>query len=200
MFDWHLIRTVNCDLTYLKRKQDARMIDWKLYILSLCILVIVTIIPGAFADHLIVEVEPMQGAAAFTQECAEKPEGCWTILEVTINEGEEVKWINTDFDRHTVTNGVDGVDPNAGMLFTSGVLKTGDSFSYTFDTAGEYPYFCALHPWMTGLVIVQADELTTTKVPEWVRNIFVWYGEKKISEDELIGALQFLIKEGIIKI
>jgi len=87
------------------------------------------------------------------------------------------------------------------MLFTSGVLKTGDSFSYTFDTAGEYPYFCALHPWMTGLVIVQADELTTTEeVPEWVRNIFVWYSEKKISEDELIGALQFLIKEGIIKV
>ena len=38
------------------------------------------------------------------------------------------------------------------------------------------------------------------KLPEWVRNIFSWYGEDKISEDELIGALQFLIKEGIIKI
>ena len=39
-----------------------------------------------------------------------------------------------------------------------------------------------------------------TKLPEWVRNIFSWYGEDKISEDELIGALQFLIKEGIIKV
>jgi len=39
-----------------------------------------------------------------------------------------------------------------------------------------------------------------TKLPEWVRNIFSWYGEDKISEDELIGALQFLIKEGMIKV
>jgi len=39
-----------------------------------------------------------------------------------------------------------------------------------------------------------------TKLPEWVRNIFSWYAENKISEDELIGALQFLIKEGIIKV
>jgi len=38
------------------------------------------------------------------------------------------------------------------------------------------------------------------KIPDWVRNIFIWYGEKKISEDELIGAIQFLVKEGIIKI
>jgi len=39
-----------------------------------------------------------------------------------------------------------------------------------------------------------------TKLPEWVRNIFSWYGEDKISEDELVGALQFLINEGIIKV
>jgi len=39
-----------------------------------------------------------------------------------------------------------------------------------------------------------------SKLPEWVRNIFIWYAENKISEDELIGAFQFLIKEGIIKI
>lgn len=39
-----------------------------------------------------------------------------------------------------------------------------------------------------------------SKLPEWVRNIFIWYGEKKISEDELIGAIQFLVKQGIIKV
>ena len=38
------------------------------------------------------------------------------------------------------------------------------------------------------------------KLPEWVRNIFIWYAEDKISEDELIGALQFLIKERIITV
>jgi L-ascorbate metabolism protein UlaG (beta-lactamase superfamily) len=38
------------------------------------------------------------------------------------------------------------------------------------------------------------------KIPEWVRNIFIWYGEDQISEDELIAALQFLVQEGIIKV
>ena len=36
--------------------------------------------------------------------------------------------------------------------------------------------------------------------PEWVRNIFIWYGQNQISEDEFINALQFLIDEGIIKV
>jgi len=38
------------------------------------------------------------------------------------------------------------------------------------------------------------------RIPDWVKNIFVWYGEGQIGDDELIGALQFLIKEGIIKV
>ena len=37
------------------------------------------------------------------------------------------------------------------------------------------------------------------KVPEWVRNIFIWYAEEKISEDDLLGAIQFLIDQGILK-
>ena len=36
------------------------------------------------------------------------------------------------------------------------------------------------------------------KIPEWVRNIFIWYGEKSISEDEVLNAIKFLINQGII--
>jgi len=46
----------------------------------------------------------------------------------------------------------------------------------------------------------EQDTEVDSKIPTWVRNIFIWYGENKISEDELIRALQFLIKEGIIKV
>ena len=38
------------------------------------------------------------------------------------------------------------------------------------------------------------------KVPDWVRNIFIWYGEEKISEDELLNAIKFLVSHGIIKV
>jgi len=40
----------------------------------------------------------------------------------------------------------------------------------------------------------------TQQIPDWVRNIFIWYAEGEIGEEELIGALQFLIKEGIIEV
>ena len=38
------------------------------------------------------------------------------------------------------------------------------------------------------------------KIPNWIRNIFIWYAEDRISEDELLGAIQFLIQQGIIKV
>ena len=37
------------------------------------------------------------------------------------------------------------------------------------------------------------------KIPDWVRNIFIWYAEDRISEDELLGAIQFLIDQGILQ-
>jgi len=38
------------------------------------------------------------------------------------------------------------------------------------------------------------------RIPDWVRNIFIWYGDGIISEDELINALRFLIQEGTIEV
>jgi len=60
--------------------------------------------------------------------------------------GETVTWINDDSGRHTVTS-QDGV-------FDSGMMGKGQSFSFAFDKAGEYPYFCEPHPNMVGTVVV----------------------------------------------
>ena len=38
------------------------------------------------------------------------------------------------------------------------------------------------------------------KIPEWVKNIFVWYANERVSEDELLNAIKFLINEDIIKL
>jgi len=46
----------------------------------------------------------------------------------------------------------------------------------------------------------ESNVIIPQKIPDWVRNIFIWYAEDRISEDELLGAIQFLIQEGIIKI
>jgi plastocyanin len=65
---------------------------------------------------------------------------------VEVEVDETVTWINDDSGRHTVTS-KDGV-------FDSGIMGKGQSFSFTFDKAGQYPYFCSPHPGMVGTVVV----------------------------------------------
>jgi len=51
-----------------------------------------------------------------------------------------------------------------------------------------------------GVSELVTDDSDEPKIPPWVKDIFVWYGEDKITEDELISALQFLISEGILDV
>ena len=44
------------------------------------------------------------------------------------------------------------------------------------------------------------EEVDEQKIPEWVRNIFIWYGQDKVSEDELLNAIKFLVQQEIIKL
>jgi len=68
--------------------------------------------------------------------------------EVTVNAGTTVKWVNRDDIPHTVVS-----DDKA--TFKSKALDTDDAFSYTFTKPGTYPYFCSIHPKMTGKVVVK---------------------------------------------
>ena len=68
---------------------------------------------------------------------------------VTVAVGTTVTWINRDDIPHTV---VSTDDPKA---FKSKVLDTDEKFSYTFAKPGTYPYFCSVHPKMTGTVVVK---------------------------------------------
>jgi plastocyanin len=67
--------------------------------------------------------------------------------------GSTVTWTNDDALPHTVTSG----NPEKGSdgIFDSGIVNADKSFSHTFDKAGILDYYCAIHPWMTGRIIVQ---------------------------------------------
>src|SRR5260370_2897804 len=67
---------------------------------------------------------------------------------LTVAVGTTVTWTNRDDIPHTV---VSADDPKA---FKSKVLDTDEKFSYTFAKAGTYPYYCSIHPKMTGKVVV----------------------------------------------
>ena len=66
--------------------------------------------------------------------------------------GEEVSWQNKDTEVHTVTSGTPAGGPDG--LFDSGLIENYMYFSHTFDESGTYDYFCMIHPWMEGKVIV----------------------------------------------
>ena len=68
---------------------------------------------------------------------------------LTVAAGTTVTWTNRDDIPHTV---VSTADPKA---FKSKVMDTDEKFSYTFAKPGTYPYFCSVHPKMTGTVVVQ---------------------------------------------
>jgi plastocyanin len=67
--------------------------------------------------------------------------------EVRVRAGARVTWLNCDEDQHTSTAD--------GGQWASGLLSPGDAFTQDFPTAGEFPYHCEPHPFMTGRVIVE---------------------------------------------
>jgi len=134
-------------------------------LLLFSIISIISISPSAFAETTIV---PVVGSSI---PGCEDLDGCYLPNTVTVNVGEVVIFSNTDIKAHTFTSGTPASD-DVGEIFNTGLLKVGDNLPYTTDTVGEIPYFCMIHPWMQGLIIVQeagaqvVEEETT--IPEVV--------------------------------
>ena len=101
-------------------------------------------------------MEPFSGTISVVPGSAvpgcEATNECYIPAEVSISVGETVTWSNDDTAAHTVTSGTPSGGPDGN--FDSSLFMAGTTFSHTFDTAGEYPYFCMVHPWMIGTVQV----------------------------------------------
>jgi plastocyanin len=76
---------------------------------------------------------------------------------ITVKAGDTIAVENEDSTPHTVTNGKDATDPNMGKLFDTSIINAGDSgeIATTDLQPGEYPFFCSVHPYMTGSITVQ---------------------------------------------
>lgn len=108
-------------------------------------------IPTTFADQDPTIVLNKEGSAI---PGCEETDDCFVPSTVTINVGGEVVWKNIDTTYHSATSGIIR-DGGPDGIFDSGLFPPGEEFSHTFDVPGEYPYYCIVHPWMEGLVIVQ---------------------------------------------
>jgi plastocyanin len=77
--------------------------------------------------------------------------------ELTASAGSEVSVVNQDTVPHTVTSGTGPQDPNSAQLFDTSLINGGESASLSLAqvTAGQYDYYCMVHPYMTGKISVQ---------------------------------------------
>ena len=122
----------------------------------LAIFSLIAVAPSAFAEHgeggMSATVTNAPGSS--TPGC-EETDNCFIPSTVVITAGGTVTWENTDTAAHTATAGSAADGPSG--VWDSSLVMAGGSYSVTLDDAGTYPYFCMVHPWMSGTVIVEAE-------------------------------------------
>ena len=109
-------------------------------------------VPDAFATTY--TVENAQGSSSPGCE----PD-CFIPATLTISPGDMVTFANNDSAAHTSTSGNPG---NPDGVWDSSLVMVGMSYTTPALDAGEYPYYCAVHPRMAGLVIVTDDHSSST--------------------------------------
>ncbi len=80
----------------------------------------------------------------------------FTPRTVTLVAGVTVRWTNADVANHQITTGgVEGGRPMPDGRVSSPLLFREDEFTATFQAPGEYPYYCGVHPFMRGAIVVK---------------------------------------------
>lgn len=103
-------------------------------------------------EEMIMESSVSIPEGSSTPGC-EADNACYFPAETTVSVGGTVTWTNDDTAAHTVTSGTPTDGPDG--MFDSSIIMSGATFEYTFEEAGQYDYFCIVHPWMTGKVSVE---------------------------------------------
>jgi plastocyanin len=134
-------------------------------IIAMITVAMVGMIIPSFANHSEVTIVTVD-ESGFSQACVNS--GCYTPVTATVDIGGVVTMKNTDpTGVHTFTSGtVDGFAPLPDLVFDSSVLRSGNSFEWIPTEAGEQPYYCLLHTWMIGTIIVQEAHVDEEVVGE----------------------------------
>ena len=131
----------------LKMKQFANL-KWSVAVLIAIVSVMILVSTASQAQHENGSgrlVETAAGTEAAPQVMIDN--FVYSPVPLTVKVGTTVTWINHDDIPHTV-------DSTQGK-FKSAALDTDDKFEFRFTEAGEYPFYCRIHPKMTGKIVVQ---------------------------------------------
>ena len=128
------------------------MIRGSIFLVLAAVAVAAYAAPAAHADHPTASVSNAPGSSVPGCEATSE---CFIPSDVTVDVDGEVTWSNDDTAAHTITSGTPEDGPDG--TFDSSLVMPGTTFSYTFEDAGEYAYFCVVHPWMMGTVTVSGE-------------------------------------------
>lgn len=101
-----------------------------------------------FAASFLGATHVLGGAALAENPIVKIEDFAFSPPSLTVKIRTAVTWLNKDDIPHTVVS--------KSRVFRSKALDTDDSFSFTFNEAGTYEYFCSLHPHMTGRIVVES--------------------------------------------
>ena len=124
------------------------------------LLIILTLIPFVYAEEYIIDIP----FGAYNPELNTPAEVWYDPPQMFVTIGDTITWYNDDREAHTVTSGdsagrfgwMDNKDfgiPDG--IFDSGRFMPGESWSYIFEESGTFSYYCTIHPWMEGIVIIE---------------------------------------------
>jgi plastocyanin len=108
-----------------------------------------TVTPAKTADSSMADMDNNSSSEDNTPQAASKvtiESFAFAPKSIQVKKGTTVSWVNNDSAAHTVTGDSGGPDSQS--------LSKGDTYTFTFDTVGTFPYHCAIHPDMTGTVTV----------------------------------------------
>ena len=136
-------------------------------LLSACIITLTVIIfypSGSVIGNESASVVIPKGSASPEVDITKLTPRQWYLpSKISINQNDTITWINSDTEGHTVTSGIgEGLESLVNKkqgtkngLFDSGIFKPGTNWKYQFEQPGVITYFCTVHPWMEGTVVVK---------------------------------------------
>ncbi|MDH3833823.1 MAG: hypothetical protein OES34_06645 [Nitrosopumilus sp.] len=97
-----------------------------------------------------IQIDTVLGSGA--PGCEETAEGCYTPNSISVDMGEVITFLNRDVSAHTFTSGHPDSGPDGH--FDTGLLMAGKTYDYTPVDEGVIDYFCMVHPWAMGKIVV----------------------------------------------
>ena len=159
-------------------------------------------VPQAFADHLVVSIDIALGSSV--PGCEETADGCYILNTTVLSKADaQVTWYNTDNAAHTVTSGTPDDGPDG--LFDSSMIMAAGQYTKDFERGfsdGTYDYYCIVHPWMTGTIIIgdvpEPEPEVEATIPDWIKNNAGWWADGSIDDGSFLSGISYLIQNNII--